>query len=300
MVVESPAVFPAMDSSKNSAVAAAVAAATLMGTLGFFVRESACSAPLCAFVRFAVGLLLLFPLLLRGCMGGRDFRFSGMAAVSGAGISLCILFYFMALKLIPVGVAAMLVYAGPVLAAAAEAVWNRRLPCVRDAVPMLLSLFGLLAVACFAEESDHSHELNPVGLLYSVLSAVCYSVYLLLNCRIPQGVTLGRRTFWQFVAGCIILALPLMSGGELWQGLRGGWPYLLTIGVCHGLLVMVLIAFAARRLSAIQYGTFAYLEPTVAVLLGYLVYAEQMTPGQWCGFALVVAAACSQALLAHS
>lgn len=289
-----------MESSKNSAVAAAVAAGTLMGTLGFFVRESACSASLCAFVRFAVGLLLLCPLLLRGCMGGRDFRFSWTAAVSGAGISLCILFYFMALQLIPVGVAAMMVYAGPVLAAVAEAVWNRRCPGVRDAVPMLLSLFGLLAVACFAEGADHGQELNHAGLLYSVLSALSYSVYLLLNSRIPQEVTLGRRTFWQFVTGCIILALPLTIGAGEWQGMGGGWPYLLIIGVCHGLLVMVLIAFAARHLSAIQYGTFAYLEPTVAVLLGYLVYAEQMTPGQWCGFALVVAAACTQALLARS
>lgn len=287
-----------MDSSKNSAVLAAVAAGCLMGTLGFFVRESGCCATMCAFVRFLLGLVLLAPLLWHGCMGGRDFRFSWVSAVSGAGISLCILFYFMALKRIPVGVAAMLVYAGPVLAAVAEAVWNRCLPRWQDALPMVFSLVGVSAVAVFGEGAGHSGSMNPQGVLYSVLSAVCYSVYLLLNSRIPHEVTLGRRTFWQFAAGCAVLAVPLLLGGHSLQGVGGGWPYLLTIGVCHGLLVMVLIAFAARRLSAVQYGTFAYLEPTVAVVMGWSLYAETMSPGQWCGFALVVAAACSQAFFA--
>lgn len=284
-----------MQKNTVSAVLAAVTAATLMGTLGFFVRESGCGAALCAFARFGLGLLLLVPLLLRGHMGGRDFRFSALSAVSGAGISLCILFYFMALKCMPVGLAALMVYAGPILAAAGEALWTRRLPSCRDALPLLLSLAGLVLVFLFAESGAKEGHICHAGVIYSLLSAAGYAVYLLLNSHLPATVSLGRRTFWQFAAGVTVLALPMLAGGgEAWSGLGTGWPYLLAIGVCHGLVVMVLIAYAARRLSATQYGTFAYLEPAVAVLIGCQLYGEQMAAGQWCGFALVLLAALAQ------
>lgn len=293
-----PRLVARMKTQTRSAVLAAVAAASLMGTLGFFVRESHCSAQICAFARFAMGLLLLTPLMIARGARRASFRFSALSACSGAGISLCILFYFMALQRIPVGLAALLVYVGPILAAAAEAVRNRRLPALRDVIPLALSLVGLLLVFFLSGAVGHEGATDRQGLLYSVLSFVCYAVYLLLNSHLPEDVSLGRRSFWQFAAGCFILALPLMGGGtEVWQGMSSGWPYLLTIGVCHGLLVMVLIAYAARRLSAIQYGTFAYLEPTVAVLMGWLLYAEQLSPGQWCGFALVLLGAGSQMLL---
>ena len=291
-----------MTDRKNTAVLAAVTAATLMGTLGYFVRSSGCSAEMCAFVRFLMGLVLIAPVLIWRHGWRSAVRPSWMAAVSGAGISVCILFYFLAMQCLPLGIAALMVYVGPVLAAAAEAVWNRRLPTLRDALPLLLSLAGIVAVAAFAEggAAGNGPGISHQGLFYSFVSAAGYAVYLLLNSRIPAGMPLSYRTYWQFSAGCIILsAAVVIDDAHAWCGMAQGWPYLLAIGVCHGLVVMMLISYAARRLSAIQYGTFAYLEPAVAVLLGYLIYAEKMTAGQWCGFALVLAAAGAQVLFSR-
>lgn len=291
-----------MTNRKNTAVLAAVTAAALMGTLGYFVRSSGCSAEMCAFVRFVMGLVLIAPVLVWRHGWRSALRPSWMAAVAGAGISLCILFYFLAMQCLPLGIAALMVYVGPVLAAAAEAVWNRRLPSLRDALPMAMSLAGIVAVAAFAEggAAGGGTGISHQGLLYSFLSAAGYAVYLLLNSRIPAAMPLSYRTYWQFLAGCIILsAAVVIDEGHAWCGMVQGWPYLLAIGVCHGLVVMMLISYAARRLSAIQYGTFAYLEPAVAVLLGYLLYAEAMTAGQWVGFALVLAAAATQVLFSR-
>lgn len=291
-----------MTNRKNTAVLAAVTAAALMGTLGYFVRSSGCSAEMCAFVRFVMGLVLIAPVLVWRHGWRSALRPSWMAAVAGAGISLCILFYFLAMQCLPLGIAALMVYVGPVLAAAAEAVWNRRLPTLRDALPMAMSLAGIVAVAAFAEggAAGGGTGISHQGLLYSFLSAVGYAVYLLLNSRIPAAMPLSYRTYWQFLAGCIILsAAVVIDEGHAWCGMVQGWPYLLAIGVCHGLVVMMLISYAARRLSAIQYGTFAYLEPAVAVLMGYLLYAEAMTAGQWAGFALVLAAAATQVLFSR-
>lgn len=289
-----------MNRLNSSAFLAAVLAAFLMGSLGFFVRESACSAQACSFVRFAVGLVLVTCLLgWQRLRGQGSFSFSWQSAVSGAGISLCILFYFLAIQSISVGIAALLLYTGPVFAVLGEAVLNRSLPPKRDAVLIAMSVAGIVAVSVFADGGTGSGD-NAVGLVYGLLSGVCYAAYILLTRHIPRQVTLVQRTFWQFVAGCVLLAVPLVGTDNALAGVAQGWPYLLCIGLFQGFLVMLLIAYAVRHLTAVQFGTISYLEPAVAVLLGWLIYAELLTAGQWCGFALIITASAAQSLLPTS
>lgn len=283
--------------NRQGAFLAAAVAAFLMGALGFFVRESACSAQGCAFVRFLVGLVLVGGLLVAQVWRGRGCAaFSWQAALSGVGISLCILFYFLAIQGISVGIAALLLYTGPVFAVVGEAMLARRMPPRRDCGLIVLAVAGIVAVTVFAG-GDAAGGSGAQGWVYGVLSGVCYAAYILLNRNIPAGVGLVQRTFWQFVAGCVVLALPLAGTAAPFAGLEQGWPYLLCIGVCQGFLVMLLIAYAVKHLTAIQYGTISYLEPAVAVLLGWFIYAEQLTAGQWCGFVLVIAASAAQSLL---
>lgn len=279
----------------SRAFCAAVAAAATMGTLGWFVREAPCGAPLCGFARFAIGLLLLLPLVVwRSLRGGRVWAFSWQAAVSGLGIGVCILFYFLAMRCTTIALAVLLVYTGPVLAAAGEALLERRLPPLRDGLLLAGSLAGLVLV-CAGGGAEHAA--NGMGACYSLISALGYAVYLLCNSHMPAGVGLMRRTFWQFAAGCVLVALPLCCVEAPFEGLAASWMWLLAIGACHGFVVMLLIVYAARRLSSIQYGTIAYLEPVVAVVLGVLVYHENMEAAQWAGFALVIAASLAQSLL---
>lgn len=287
---------PRMSQSNNSrAFAAAVVAAATMGTLGFFVREAPCSAPLCGFARFAVGLLLLLPLVLwRSARGAKVWAFSWQAALSGIGIGVCILFYFLAMRCTTIALAVLLVYTGPVLASIGEALLNRRMPPLRDGLLLVVSAAGL-ALVCAGGDAEHSA--NGLGACYSLISALGYAVYLLCNSHMPEEVGLMRRTFWQFSAGCLFAAVPLALSASPWAGLGQSWGWLLAIGACHGFVVMLLIVYAARRLSSIQYGTIAYLEPAVAVAIGCLLYGELLLPLQWVGFALVIAASLAPSLL---
>lgn len=295
-MVESAAfLLRGMNKSYYSALAAAVLAAVLMGLLGFFVRQTECSAQGCSFARFAIGLVLMVPMLAMQCRKGQgSFRFSASAAFSGAGISLCILFYFIAITRISVGIAALLLYTGPVFAAVGEALWQRRLPAAREVLLMAGSLLGIVLVTLFAG-GDWSGSLS--GYIYGLLSGACYAAYILANRQIPAEISLSQRTFWQFAAGCLVLLPPLLLTAEPYAGIQEGWPYLLCIGILQGFAVLLLVAYAVRRLSAIEFGTISYLEPAVAVLLGYLVYAEAITPGQWVGFALVLLSSAVQTLI---
>lgn len=297
-VLESPDAFllPRMNSRNSSAFAAALVASATMGTLGYFVREAApVAAPVCSFARFAIGLLLLLPLMLYRSRGGaRVWAFSPQAALSGLGIGICILFYFLAMRRTTLALAILLVYTGPIMAAVGECLLLRRRPPLRDALPLGVSLLGL-GLVCFG--GDAAHAADPIGVLESLTAGFGYAIYLLCNSHMPADVGLMRRTFWQFTAGCLFAAVPLFFIPSPLTGCAERWFDLLAIGCCHGFAVMILIVYAARRLSSIQYGTIAFMEPIVAVGLGFLVYQELMQPLQWLGFALVVAAALAQSLL---
>ncbi len=279
-----------------AAYASAATAAILMGTLCFFVRESHCNAQCCSFARFFLGMLLL------GAVWGRElwrrhdrFTCSGYALASGAGISLCILFYFLAIQHTTVGVAALLLYTGPVFAALGEALLHRKFPPVKDAVLISLAALGVACVSIFAPEGGQGG--SHAGLAYGILSGLCYSTYILFNRQIPATVSLAARTFWQSVAGVAILLLPLLFSHCDVQHVRHGLPYLVCIGFLQGFAVLLPAAYAMKKLSAIKYGTIAYLEPMVAVALGFFVYREHITIGQWEGLALVVAATACQTII---
>ena len=146
--------------SHLKAVIAAILSAILMGGLCIFVRESDCSAQLCSFARFFVGASLML------CIVRRSFRFSSKAFGSGASIGLCILFYFLAIKSVPAGIAALLLYTGPIFAVAGESVLSRRMPPLRDLCLITVSVFGIVLVFRPTESTKMMTMLIGVSLLF--------------------------------------------------------------------------------------------------------------------------------------
>lgn len=273
-----------------SAFFAAMFAAMLMGSLCIFVRESGCSAQVCSFSRFSIGLFLIGIPGIIGAMKKRSYlAFSGKAFVSGIGISLCILFYYLAITQTSAGIAALLPATGPLFAAVWESLLERHLPPRRDALLILVAGMGIVLVSCFAGQPSSGHN-DTLGMAYGLVSGLFYSLYIVLNRRMGHDVSLMRRTFWQSAAGALVLLPPVWEYGSALQEAASGWPWLLGIGVCQGVGVLVLVAFAMKHLTSLEFGIVSCLEPTEAAALGWVVYAEAIMPGQWCGFVLVLSA----------
>lgn len=287
-----------MNKGYIQAFVAAITAALLMGTLCIFVRESACSAQLCSFARFAIGLLLIATAgVALICRKGYSLRFSGAAFLSGIGISLCILFYFMAIRQTSAGIAALLPATGPLFSAVWISLLQHHLPPRRDGLLILTAGLGIVLVSLFTGHSGSSQN-DALGILYGLLSGLFYSLYIMLNRLMRPEVTLLQRTFWQSCAGSLVLLIPLFAGsGEVWQHLSDGWQWLLGIGLCQGVGVLLLVAFAMRHLSSLEFGIVSCLEPTEAAIIGCAVYGESLQTGQLCGFVLVLAAILAKAVM---
>jgi len=271
--------------SHLKAVIAAILSAILMGGLCIFVRESDCSAQLCSFARFFVGASLML------CIIRRSFRFSSKAFGSGASIGLCILFYFLAIKSVPAGIAALLLYTGPIFAVAGESELSRRMPPLRDLCLITVSVFGIVLVSL---APGMPGDADLCGMGYGLCAGFFYAIYIFLNRKISASVTLSRRTFWQFVGGGAILLPPLFLCETAFPNALSAWAWLIAIGVVHGFVVLLLVAYAIRKLPAVQFGTVSYLEPVVAVGVGCFFYGETVSFLQGIGFVLVLIASAIQ------
>ena len=281
--------YPAA-SAHARALLAALAAAALMGSLCIFVRESHCSAQLCSFSRFGVGFVLIGVVACGAWIcRGVSLRFSPAAFGSGICTGLCVLFYFLAIRYTAAGIAALLPAMGPLLAAVWESLLEKRLPPRRDVMLLMVASIGILLVTCFAG-GGASGQNHVLGIVYGTLAALFYSFYIVLNRFMSAEISMLRRLFWQSAAGTLTLIGPLLATGAPLEGLTLGWPWLLGIGVLQGAGVLALVAYAMRRLTALEFGIISCLEPTEATFWGWLVYAEAVLPGQWVGFALVLAA----------
>lgn len=216
------------------------------------------------------------------------------AAVLGfLNIGLFFALLFVAAYRLPGGIAAVLGALGPfVVAALAFALLGQR-PGIRV---LLAGAAGLAGVALLVLRSDAA--LDPLGLAAAAAGMVSMSFGTVLGRRwgTPPGLP-DRRTAllaltgWQLTVGGLLLA-PVMLFVEglppavTWTNV-GGFGYLSLVGTAGAYFLWFrgVTALAPARVTLL-----GLLSPVVAALLGWLVLAESLSPGQLLGAAAVLAA----------
>ncbi len=287
-----------MASNKIKSISATITAALFMGTLGFFVRQAGTEASITTFFRFFIGFILISGVVFANCRKTKQqLRFSAMSAISGVSISLCILFYFMAIKSISIGLAAFTLYLGPVFAIIAEAFISRRFPSLIQLVIIALAFGGFILISSLGSIQFADMDF---GLLYALLSGVFYGAYILTNRLISSDFSLSIRVFWQFLAAIITIGATCLATGATLKGIETGWIYLLIIGVVQGFMVLMLTGYAIKHLSSIEFGSLSYIEPLVALILGFYLYDENLSISQIIGIVLILSASIIQCFALNS
>lgn len=222
------------------------------------------------------------PLPIRGMVG------FGLAAIAGVQA-----FYFLAVSRLPVGVALLLEFTGPILVVLWIR-WVRRTRLPRAAViGAVLSLAGL----AFVVEVWAGLRLDSLGLLAGAAAAACQAAYFLvgenLSSRVPTPVLLSVG----FAIGTVALA-PLsqpwsMDWNVLTQRVDLGGATFAAHAVLIALVISTVLAYACglpalRRLSAAIAGGMAYTEVVVAAIAAWILLGERLSPPQMVGGVLVI------------
>jgi len=188
---------------------------------------------------------------------------------------------FWAEQRVPSGIAAVMLAMIPVFMALSEIIFLRtqRLT-VRLALALLIGIGGVAVLM--------SHSLNlsgaPIdraGAMALIIGSLSWSIGSALTRKLPLPSSKVMSSGAQMLAGGVLLALTAAARGEFrdfhpWAVSRGAWFSLLYLIVAGSIIGFTAYVWLIHHESPTKVGTYAYVNPVVAVLLGYFLGAEPL------------------------
>jgi drug/metabolite transporter (DMT)-like permease len=141
-----------------------------------------------------------------------------------------------------------------------------------------------------ASSSPDAVGLNPpLGNALSASAALWYALYMLAISRGRKHETASALMFWSSAAGAPLVLVAAASLGEaILPAGPAGWAACVALGIVH-VAGQGSIAWAMGRLPAATAAVGQLVQPVVAALLGWLIFAEAMSPLQALGAAVALA-----------
>jgi inner membrane transporter RhtA len=197
-------------------------------------------------------------------------------AVTLAGMNLC---FYESLERLPLGIAVMLEFVGPLTVAIAGT--RNRL----DVVWVLLAAAGIVLLA-----PDIGDGLDGTGVALALTAGGFWGAYILMSARVGRGPTgLSGLSTAMIVASVLLLPVGIADGAGDLLG-----PRVLAIGlgvaVLSSAIPYVLELEALRRLPERVFGVLLSLEPAVAAVVGLIVLDQHLVGREVLAIALVVLA----------
>jgi drug/metabolite transporter (DMT)-like permease len=251
-------------------------------------------------IRIAGAALVLVPLalVLRGpALRALRPHLPRLAAYGLTGLAGCQACYFVAASRLPVGVAILLEFCGPVMVL----LWirfARRAPVHRSAmVGVAVAVAGLAMVV----QVWDGLRLDALGLVAGAGAAACQVPYFLIIDRLGGKVEpLAMTAVGTFVAALVLT--PLAAPWALpWDVLprmvpmgshtAPGWALAAWIVLVSTVVAYMTGAAGVHRLSAQIAGAISYTEAVAATVIAWIALGERLTPVQITGGAVILAGA---------
>jgi drug/metabolite transporter (DMT)-like permease len=242
------------------------------------VREGAGFPP---FTLGSMRLMLSGGLLLAWAALRREFKASrrdlAVLAISGLGLWLggngLVLW---AEQRIDSGYAALMIGSSPIWVAVVESLLDRRLPSALLAGSLFAGLAGLLVLTIPALAT--SERADATGILALLLAAVSWASTSVYQRRHPvRASSIASSGYQQFFAALGFIVVVLLVGEpaptpttEAWLA----WAYLVLFG---GIIAYTAFVMALRLLPTNIVLTHTFVNPVIAVFLGWLVLREPIT-----------------------
>ena len=234
------------------------------------------------FYRFAFGLppLLLWIAWSRNSRAWRTDRPMAHLWRAAAGLTTMVL-AFSALRYLPLAESTTIGFAAPLFAVMlsalvlGEAVGRHRWSAVA------LGFAGVLVVM-----RPEASQLPPLGLLLALLAAFGIGVTTITIRQIGKTEATQTTVLWFSLLSMLAVGMPMPFHAQAHDG--RGWLILLALGSFGGVAQLLLTA-SLRYAPVPVVVPFDYSQLLWAVLLGWLIFADEPPATTWIGAAIIVA-----------
>ncbi|MEY2672759.1 MAG: hypothetical protein RLZZ508_636 [Actinomycetota bacterium] len=225
----------------------------------------------------------------------QEFKLIAMYGV--LGVTMTQWLYFVAIHLLPVGVALIIEFTSPLMVAVwVKFVWNHHVPRFTW-VGLAIAIFGLFLVT----QVWQGFNLNPIGLISGFGAAAALSLYFITGEKIlhlekPRDSL--SLTMWGFFFASVFWAIFKPWWQFPWEYLEGtanvnglvAPQYLLVAWmVLLGTVIPFWLALAAMKyISSQQASATGMTEPIFASIIAWVVMSENLTTWQLVGGAITL------------
>jgi drug/metabolite transporter (DMT)-like permease len=190
-------------------------------------------------------------------------------------------FVFWAEQRVPSGVTAVMLATIPAFMSLSEIIFLRTQRLTpRLALSLLIGLGGV-AVLMSHSLSLGGAPIDRTGAIVLIVAAMSWSVASALSRKLPLPASKLMSSGVQMLAGGVLLAIVALVLGEFRnfhpsEVSRGAWLSLIYLIVAGSIVAFTAYVWLLHHESPTKVGTYAYVNPVVAVILGYFLGGESL------------------------
>ena len=243
------------------------------------------------FFRYGIAVVLLGAFLLLKKESFRiNLRQAGVLLGLGLLYTASSAFLFEAYKYIASGLATTLVFLFPVMVAIIM-VFLKVVP----SWPVWLSIAATFAGVMIMTGGTGTEAIDPTGIWFSIASAFVYALFIVIinRSKAISSIPNSLLTFYALSVGTVFFLTRCgLAGAELMTGLDGGmaWANLLGLAILPTIVSTASLAVATRNIGATKASVLGVFEPITAILVGTLVFGEELTPNIIAGILISIVA----------
>ncbi|MGL2994133.1 EamA family transporter [Flavobacterium sp. TSSA_36] len=206
---------------------------------------------------------------------------------AGTSLGMTSVFYYLAVKYIPVSIAIVLLMQTVWMGVVVEMALTKKLPTLKKMVAVCIVLTGTILATNVMETST---TLDWRGMVLGLLAASSFTATMFTANHIANHISSAQRSLYMLLGGAIIVFTFgfFTQVGPFQMGIFFKWGIVLAL---FGTIIPPLLMNAGFPLTGIGLGSIvSAIELPVSVTMAYMLLNEKVNAIQWAGILLIILA----------
>ncbi|OBW95450.1 membrane protein [Gallibacterium salpingitidis] len=195
---------------------------------------------------------------------------------------------FVSYQLIEAGIASTILFIYPLLVAIIMVLFFHERLNLITMLAITLVIFGVSLLY----QNDNGTSLDPFGVFLVFISALTYAIYIIAVERSPlHNIPVIKLTFYGLLFGSLVFFIRLDFGTALPMDFTPTLIFnVLGLAVFTTIVSLILMNHSIQMIGPTTASIIGALEPITALLVGVLIFNEQMTARIFLGIVLILSA----------
>ncbi len=207
--------------------------------------------------------------------------------LAGTSMGMTSVFYYLAIKYIPVSIAIILLMQTVWMGVVFETILEKKRPSVQKIVSVLIVLIGTALATNITQDKV---DFNWPGIVFGLLSAASFTGTMLTANRVATYISAAQRSLFMLLGGAIIA----FGFAFATQTATFNFDIFLKWGIVlalFGTIIPPVLFNSGFPLTGMGLGSIlSALELPVSVLMAYFLLDEKVNTTQWLGIVLIILA----------